>query len=135
MSIILAIALQLVAAAPVKTDDVFAARVTRGKLVETGPTGPAYQKALWGKLTDPMTVALKACLTHNAPADTSPFTLVADVQSDGRPREIAVQPATPVAKCLTGWFATMTLPAPPPAPPPLTQGASYPIEIDVSITP
>jgi hypothetical protein len=135
MSIILAIALQLVTAPPAKADDVFAARVTRGKLVETGPTGPAYQKALWGKLTDPMTVALKACLAHNAPADTKPFTLVADVQSDGKPIRVAAEPATPVAKCLVGWFATMTLPAPPPAPPPLSQGTCYPIEIDVSITP
>ena len=135
MSIILAIALQLVTAPPAKADDVFAARVTRGKLVETGPTGPAYQKALWGKLTDPMTVTLKACLAHNAPADTKPFTLVADVQSDGKPNRVAAEPATPVAKCLVGWFATMTLPAPPPAPPPLSQGTSYPIEIDVSITP
>jgi hypothetical protein len=135
MSIILAIALQLTTATPANAGDVFAARVTRGKLIETSPTGPAYQKALWGKLTDPMTVALKACLAHNAPADTAPFTLVADVQSGGMPSKVEVQPATPVAKCLAGWFATMTLPAPPPAPPPLTQGASYPIEIDVSITP
>jgi hypothetical protein len=135
MSILLAIALQLTTAAPVNTDDAFAARVTRGKLVETGPTGPAYQKALWGKLTDPMTIALKACLAHNAPADTKPFTLVADVQSDGKPSGVAAEPATPVAKCLTAWFATMTLPVPPSAPPPLTQGASYPIEIDVSIAP
>jgi hypothetical protein len=135
MSIILAIALQLTTAAPVNTDDVFAARVTRGKLVETGPTGPAYQKALWGKLTNPMTVALKACLAHNAPADTAPFTLIADVQSDGKPNRVAAEPATPVAKCLVGWFATVTLPAPPSAQPPLSQGASYPIEIDVSITP
>jgi hypothetical protein len=135
MSIILAIALQLATTVPAKTDDVFAARVTRGKLVETGPTGPAYQKALWGKLTDPMTATLKACLAHNAPANTAPFTLVADVQSDGKASLVAVEPETPVAKCLAGWFATITLPAPPPAPPPLTQGASYPIEIDVSISP
>jgi len=131
MSIILAIALQLTTAAPVSTDDAFAARVTRGKLVETSPTGPAYQKALWGKLTEPMTVALKACLAHNAPADTAPFTLVADVQSDGSPIRVAAEPGTPVAKCLTGWFTSMTLPSPPP----MTHGASYPIEIDVSITP
>ncbi len=135
MSIILAIALQLVAVPHASADDTFAARVTLGKQVETGPTGPTYQKALWGMLTDPMTVALKGCLAHNAPADTSSFTLVADVQSSGAPSRVAVEPATPVAKCLAGWFGSMTLPAPPPALPPLTQGATYPIEIDVSITP
>lgn len=135
MSIILAVALQLITAAPAHADDAFAARVSRGKSAETAAGGPAYQKALWSALTDPMTVSLKTCIAHNAPANTSPFTLVADVQSSGRPSHVAVEPATPVAKCLAGWFATLTLPAPPPAPPPLTQGAIYPIEIDVSITP
>lgn len=135
MSIILALALQLTTAAPAHANDTFAARVTRGKAAEIAPAGPAYQKALWSRLTDPMTASLKACLAHNAPADTSPFTLVADVQSSGRAALVAVEPATPVAKCLAGWFATLTLPVPPAAPPPFMQGANYPIEIDVSITP
>jgi hypothetical protein len=131
MSIFLAIALQLVAVPYANADDAFAARVTLGKSIETGPTGPAYQKALWGKLTDPMTVALKGCLAHNAPADTTPFTLVADVRPDGQPSHVAVQPATPVANCLANWFTSTLLPAPPP----LAHAAIYPIEIDVSITP
>jgi hypothetical protein len=135
MSIILAIALQLITTAPAHADDGFAIRVTHGKSAEAAAGGAAYQKVLWGMLTDPMTVSLKACIAHNAPADTSPFTLVADVQSNGRPSQVAVQPTTPVAKCLAGWFATLSLPTPPSAMPPLTQGANYPIEIDVSITP
>jgi hypothetical protein len=131
MSIILAIALQLVTAPQGNFDDRFAARVTHGRLVETGPTGPAYQKALWSKLGRPMATAIKDCLARNAPADMSPFTLVADVQPDGRPSQVAVEPATPVANCLAGIFASMTLQAPPP----LAQGALYPIEIDISIKP
>jgi hypothetical protein len=131
MSIILAIALQLLAAPHASSGETFAARVTRGKLVEAGLTGPVYQKKLWAAITDPTTLALKNCLASNTPADKSPFTLVADVQADGRPTRIAVEPATPVANCLAGWLASMTLPPPPK----LTQSAAYPIEIDFSITP
>lgn len=129
MSIVLAVALQLLAPAA-HTDEAFAARVTNGRMVEVGPTGPGYQKALWAQITGPMTTSLKACLTGNAPADRSPFTLVADVQSDGRPARVAAEPATPVANCLAAWLASITLPAPPK----LAGQAMYPIEIDVSIT-
>jgi hypothetical protein len=128
MSIIFAIALQL-ATVP-HTDDTFAARVTRGKLVEAGATGPAYQKALWAQITGPTTTALKACIASNAPADKSPFTLVADVLADGHPTRVAAEPATPVANCLAGWLASLVLPVPPK----LADSNVYPIEIDVSIT-
>jgi hypothetical protein len=128
MSILFAIALQLTAMP--RTDDTFAARVTRGKLVEAGPTGPAYQKALWAQITGPMTTALKGCIVSNMPADKSPFTLVGDVQHDGRPSRVAAEPATPVANCLAGWMASLVLPLPPK----LDGGSVYPIEIDVTIT-
>jgi hypothetical protein len=129
MSLVLAVALQLLAPAA-RTDEAFAARVTRGRMVEVGPTGPAYQKALWAQITGPMTTALQDCLRRNAPADRSPFTLVAEVSSEGRPSRVAAEPATPVANCLAAWFASITLPAPPK----LADQIAYPIEIDVSIT-
>ena len=109
----------------------FAARVLRSKLIEAGSTGPAYQQTLWAQLNDPTTDALKACIRSNAPADKSPFTLVADVRRDGTPSAIEVQPATPVASCFATWFGTNTLPPPPTLP----DTATYPLEIDVSITP
>ncbi|HEX5305075.1 MAG TPA: peptidase C13 [Dyella sp.] len=108
--------------------DNFHDRITQGRLAEAAATGPAYQKAMWSKIGNPMTDALKACIVRNAPADKSPFTLVADIGADGRPAHIDVQPATPLATCLASDFVTWTLPAPP------TQPAPYPIEIDVSIT-
>ncbi|WP_158882546.1 peptidase C13 [Rhodanobacter sp. L36] len=129
MSIVLAIALQLLPPTA-RADEAFAARVTRGRLVEVGPTGPAYQKALWSQITGPMTTALKDCLASNAPADRSPFTLVADVTSDGRTTRVAAEPGTPVANCMTAWLASTMLPAPPK----LADQPVYPIEIDVSIT-
>lgn len=117
--------------APAATDHSFAARVLRGKLIEAGSTGPAYQKDLWAQLDGPTTDALKTCIRSNAPADKSPFTLVADVHRNGAPGAIEVRPATPVASCFATWFATITLPPPPRLP----DSPTYPLEIDVSITP
>lgn len=123
MSIVLALALQLSSGA---SPD-FHARVTQAKLAEGAATGPAYQKQVWDRIGNPTTDAYKSCITSNTPADKSPFTLVADVQHDGRLARIEVQPQTPVAKCMAGQFATWTLPAPPAQPVP------YPVEIDFSV--
>ncbi|HEU4670687.1 MAG TPA: peptidase C13 [Dyella sp.] len=114
--------------APAASGGDFHDRITQGRLAEAAATGPAYQKALWAKIGDPMTDALKGCIAHNRNVDKSPFTLVADIQADGRPVQVDVQPETVLAACLRGQFAGWTLPPPPKSPRP------YPIEIDVSIT-
>jgi hypothetical protein len=130
MSIILSFAL-LLASPSVAHDDGFAARVMRGRLVEAGPTGAAYQKALWQQINDPAAAALKGCIARHAPADKSPFTVVANVRADGKPEQVQAQPATPVANCFADWFGSNTLPLPPA----LATEPVYPIEIDVSIVP
>ena len=76
-----------------------------------------------------MTDALKACLASNAPADKSPFTLIADISPDGHPLNVEVRAPTPVATCLAGRFTAWTFPAPPK----LSDSVNYPIEIDVSM--
>ena len=118
-------------AAPAAAATSFVARVLRGRLIEAASTGPAYQKILWAQLDGPTTTTLTACIKRNAPADKSPFTLVADVHHDGTPSAVVVQPATPVATCLAAWFRTTTLPPPPSLP----DTSTYPLEIDVTITP
>ncbi|MBV8157425.1 MAG: peptidase C13 [Dyella sp.] len=123
MSILLALALQL---SPGATTD-FHTRVSQAKLAEGAATGPAYQKQMWERIGNPTTDAYKACLASNTPADKSPFTLVANVRADGRLTDIEVQPATLVATCMAGQYASWVLPAPPASP------APYPIEIDFSI--
>ena len=128
MSFILSLALLLGTPATGPADS-FAARVTRGKLVEAGPTGPDYQKVLWHQLDGPVTTALKTCIASHAPADKSPFTVVADIRPDGASRRVVAQPATPLADCFARWLATQTLPPPPR----LTDTIDYPIEIDISI--
>ncbi len=105
----------------------FSGRVSAARALEANGAGHAYQTRLWARIGSPMTNALQGCITSNAPADRSPFTLAADVQTDGLPTHIQVQPATPVATCLAGQFAAWPLPAPPDTPRP------YAIEIDVSV--
>lgn len=129
MLTIIAIAVLAGAQPATSSDDAFSARVQRAKMVEAGPTGPAYQKQFWAKIGNPMTDALKACLASNAPADKSPFTLVADISSDGHPLRVDVRAPTPVAKCLAGQFSAWTFPTPPK----LSDSADYSIEIDVSM--
>ncbi|WP_114240362.1 peptidase C13 [Dyella sp. C9] len=123
MPILLALALQL---GPAISDD-FQARVSQAKLAEGAGSGPAYQKELWDRIGNPTTDAYKSCLASNTPADKTPFTLVANVMSDGKLARIQVQPTTEVAKCMAGQFSSWTLPVPPSSPVP------YPIEIDFSI--
>ena len=131
MSLILSLALLLGTPSSTGPADTFAARVLRGKLVEAGPTGPGYQKVLWHQLDGPVTTALKTCIARHAPADKSPFTVVAEIPPDGATRRVEAQPATPLAGCYARWLATQTLPPPPR----LGDAAGYPIEIDVSIVP
>ncbi|EIL98139.1 peptidase C13 [Rhodanobacter thiooxydans] len=128
MPLPLAVAL-LFATTPGPPSQDFSARVTQGRLAEAAAGGPAYQKQLWSRIGDPVTTALKDCIAHHAPADKSPFTLVADLRADGRPTRIEVLPPTPVATCMAGRFTGWTLPPPPATP------APYPIEIDFSIVP
>lgn len=111
--------------------DSFSARVLRGKLVEAGFGGQAYQKQMWQQINDPVTELLKACIASNAPADKSPFTVVADLSPDGKPERIEARPATPVARCFANGFGKIALPPPPKLP----DSTAYPIEIDVSIVP
>lgn len=119
----------VLALATASADPSFANRVARAKVLETNVEGKAYQPTMWDKIGNPATDALKGCLASNRPADTSPFTLVADIGTDGRPARVEVKPATPVARCFAGQFAAWSLPTPPRSP------APYPVEIDFTIEP
>lgn len=129
MSTLLALAL-LLGATPGAPADSFTDRVLQGRLAEAAANGAAYQKQLWARIEAPVTAALTGCIASHAPADKSPFTVVADVSPTGAPSRVDAQPATPVATCFATWLAGTTLPAPPAG-----SGAAYPIEIDVSIVP
>lgn len=121
----LALAL-LLAAAPASDD--FATRTQQAKLAEAAASGAPYQKALWQRIGQPTTAAYKACLAGNHD-DRTPFTLVLDLDAQGRPQRVAAQPDLPVARCIAGRFASWSYPAPPAAPRP------YPLEIDFSVAP
>jgi len=105
--------------------DGFDDRVKAAKALEDGAAGKAWQAALWDRIGNPATDALKGCIASNEPADRRAFTLVAFVDATGHSSRVEVRPATPVASCFAGQFAAWVLPAPPKAP--------YPVEIDVTI--
>lgn len=128
MSTVLALAL-LLGATPANTSAAFRERVQSARMAEAAATGPAYQKALWDKIGTPTADAYKSCLAGNKPGDKLPFTLVLDVDANGKPQRLAVQPDIAVAHCMAGYYATWTLPVPPTAPTP------YPLEMDFSIKP
>ena len=107
--------------------DGFDDRVKAAKALEDGAAGKAWQAALWDRIGNPATDALKGCIASNEPADRRAFTLVAVVDATGHTSRVAVRPTTPVASCFAGQFAAWVLPLPPGSP------ASYPVEIDVSI--
>lgn len=108
-------------------DSGFDARVQAAKVLEKNPEGKAWQASLWDKVGNPATDALKDCIASNAPADKTPFTIVATIDAKGRSSNVVVQPETPVSQCFTGQFSVWTLPLPPKTP------APYPFEIDVSM--
>lgn len=119
----------LLGAAPLAAGDDFASRVQQAKLAEAAATGPAYQKALWDQIGKTTATAYKACIDSDKTTGKSPFTVVLDVDAQGRPQRLVAEPAIPVASCMAARFAKLTLPAPPPAP------APYPLEVDFSIKP
>jgi hypothetical protein len=108
--------------------DGFDAHVRTAKALEGKPEGEAWQKKQAAALGGQMATALQGCITSNAPADKRAFVLVANVDATGRTSGVEVRPATPVATCFSGQFATWALPVPPKSP------APYPIEFDISIT-
>ena len=118
----------LLGASPAAGRHDFDARVHAAKMAEAAATGPAYQKALWGRIDGSTAAAYKACLTRSG-NDKTPFTLVLDADAHGKPQNLAVQPATAVATCMATHFAGLTLPVPPATP------APYPLEIDFSVAP
>jgi hypothetical protein len=110
-------------------DAAFDQRVQQGRQAELGPVGQAYQARLWARLNPLATTALTDCLTSLPAPDKAPFTLVADLDEQGRPQQLQERPPTPLAACFAQRFAGMLLPLPP-----ASSGAGYPIEIDISIT-
>lgn len=106
----------------------FDAHVRTAKALEAKPEGEAWQKKQAAAIGGQMATALQGCITSNAPADKRAFVLIANVDAAGRPSGVEVRPATPVATCFSGQFATWALPVPPKSP------APYPIEFDISIT-
>ncbi len=110
--------------------DMFAARVIRAEALERTPTGRGYFEQLDAKAPRFMNDALTACQSAQKPGIPPKFTLVMDVQADGRVANVAVQPTNAWTGCIARQGgATFKLP-----PPPQAGGkAGYPMVIEFEI--
>ena len=110
--------------------DMFAARVIRAEALERTPTGRGYFEQLDAKAPRFMNEALTACQSAQKPGIPPKFTLVMDVQADGRVANVAVQPTNAWTGCIARQGgATFKLP-----PPPQAGGkAGYPMVIEFEI--
>lgn len=110
--------------------DMFAARVIRAEALERTAVGRGYFEQLDAKAPRFMNEALTACQSAQKPGIPLKFTLVMDVQADGRAANLAVQPVNAWTGCIAKQGgATFTLP-----PPPQAEGkAGYPMVIQFEI--
>ncbi len=74
---------------------------------------PAYQTVMFQAIDTDLAGAFSRCVTGTKDADTRSFALVADIDAQGHPRNIAVRPDTNVARCLTAAFVKFPFPKPP----------------------
>lgn len=110
--------------------DAFAARAIRAEALERTAAGRGYFEQLKTKAPRFMNGALIACQPAQKPGIPLKFTLVMDVQADGRAASVAVQPVNAWTSCIAKQgAATFKLP-----PPPQVAGkAGYPMVIQFEI--
>ncbi|MEG3049120.1 MAG: hypothetical protein RR792_02880 [Thermomonas sp.] len=110
--------------------DVFESRVIRAEVQERTAAGRGYFEQLKAKAPRFMNDALTACQPAQKPGIPLKFTLVMDVQADGRVANVAVTPVNAWTSCIAKQGgATFKLP-----PPPQVEGkASYPMVIHFEI--
>lgn len=91
--------------------DTFAARLAQAQQAASAtPAGTAYDQGL-NRYLPP---AVHQCITpQNMSAHLGSFTLVADVDNQGRINNIDVAPPTQAAWCFANALANQTLPIPP----------------------
>ena len=117
----------LLAGTPAFAGDGIARRIEAGRQAIATPAGRAWDAAL----TPHIQAAMQACAPRDAPgAHLGSFVLVGDVDASGRISDVAVEPASPVARCFARRFAAGALPAPPSAP-----GGAYPALVEMTVTP
>jgi hypothetical protein len=127
-----AIAASLIAASAQAHAQDFAGRLAAAKAAAATSDGASYDAALRPYIGK----AIRTCIPPGTtnPANLGSFTLVADVDSEGRIQSPSVVPSSNVAKCFQATFILSTVPAPP-----SSRGAIaaslYPIAVEMKVGP
>ena len=96
-------------AAPLTFDD----RVSLAKLAEDDERFHPYPAQMVKDAARRLARTMRHCWTLSAKPDAKSFVLVADIQLDGRPRDVEVKPAHAVARCFAAGFSANRYLAPP----------------------
>jgi hypothetical protein len=108
----------------------FAKRVALAKEVEEQKAAAEYfQNRMYPAIGPSLASAMLECVSRVG-ASTEKFTVIANVSQDGQLTDIAHEPNTNTAACLTAAMASFRLP-----PPPTCDYGALPIVIDMSVEP
>jgi hypothetical protein len=111
--------------------DAFDYRLAQAKAALTANEGTGYESVMNRHLEEADAKIMRGCFGAISAPDTSAFVVVADVSSSGKLSAIAVRPQTNISRCFAQGLANDVFPSPP-----LVQyQQSFPIFIEMSITP
>lgn len=91
----------------------FKERVQLAKAAEDDENFHPYPAMMYRQARDHLARAMRRCRAVSAKQGAKPFVLVADIQPDGRPRDVVVKPSHAAARCFAaGFSSTQYLPPP-----------------------
>jgi hypothetical protein len=108
-----ALLFSLLVTTAVDAADSFSARVQRAKAIEDSAEGQSFQKVLWGQAGDHTAQTMRHCFPKGVKADTSSFTLVANLVPGRRLANLEVRPETQMSRCFADGFSKAPFPEPP----------------------
>jgi hypothetical protein len=124
----LALLICVLAGAVAWADD-FSGRVAAGRAAAATPDGTRYDQSIWpiisqaGRVCDPPGMKVPQ-------AELGPFDLVGNVTNAGRMVDVEVRPANSISECFALQMANSQFATPPPSP-----WVTYPVLIDLTVTP
>jgi len=94
----------------------FDERVSMAKAAEDDERFHPYPEQMVRGTSRSLARAMRRCWGKSQHQEVKSFVMVADIQPDGRPRNVAVKPAHGVSRCFAAAFSSGRYLAPPPYP-------------------
>lgn len=84
----------------------FDERVSMAKMAEDDERFHPYPEQMAKDAGRRLARTMRKCWSQSSGQDRKPFVLVAEIQRDGRPRDVAVKPAHVTARCFEAGFSS-----------------------------